>query len=613
MPPSRPIVALALAGLILAGLGLRDWPVETGRATAFANRTLGGYGLALAAEGPATLTLLPLPRLAFSGARLAAGGPGGPSLAEGARLAVDLDLPGLLAGRAAIGGLTLDGARLSDDAAAWAGPLARLADNARAGLTEHPRRIVLTGARVGDGALARDLDLDLAWPFWSAAADARARLTWRGVPTRLVVSRLRPAELALGRRSPFAAEAGWPGGGLAAEGTAGLPETWGGLPSLTGRARGETRALPETLAWLGGSAPLLPFAGAFDFEGDFEAAGRTVSWPRLRVGVGGAHLEGAGALVLGTGTAGTGTAPRLSVQATLAADSLNLAPVVAALVRPFEPGTVPLALGPYTRADLDLRLSAAASRVGPVQIEDLAASVLVRAASVEVALNRARIQGGTLKGRVLLTRGADPAETEVRAQGGFDRLDLGGLISDAGEGRWVLGAAQGQFALESGAREAAGLLSRVSGRASLAIDGGAITGLDLADVIHRNGAVAPGALARRNGRTGFERASVGLRFTDGVGEITDAVLRGPGIGATLRGQLSLPEGRLDAQAGLALRPPADPSRALLFEIAGPWDAVAVRGLPGTADPDRAGEALPPRPLAVPAAAGLPANARAFAP
>ena len=37
---------------------------------------------------------------------------------------------------------------------------------------------------------------------------------------------------------------------------------------------------------------------------------------------------------------------------------------------------------------------------------------------------------------------------------------------------------------------------------ALAVEGGVLSGLDLADVIHRTGAVAPGALARRDGRIG---------------------------------------------------------------------------------------------------------------
>ena len=619
-------LALGLGSLILAGLGLRDWAIETGWATACAGRSFEPYGIALAARGPAHLSLLPLPRLTLDRVRLTAPGPEGAVLAEGRRLAIDLDILGLLAGRAAASGVALDGARLSRDAAAWAGPFARLSERMRAGVGERPRRISLSRARLADGpdtgrddaedsdtedSDVRDIALEFAWPPWSASADLRAAVSWRGVPTRIALTNLRPADLAAGRRSPFAVDASWAGGSLSADGAAGLPEDGSPMPTLAGRARFETRSLPETLAWLGRDAPLAPLAGTFTLEGRFETAGRSASWPSLRIGLGGNALEGAGAVTLGVGDAA-----RASIQATLAAESLNFAPIVGALLRLFEPVPIPLALAPLTRADLDLRLSAASGRIGPLQVADLAASVLVREASVEVALNRARVQEGTLKGRLTLASGADPADTEAKVQGSFDRLDLGGLLGEIGEAAWMKGPVQGQVSLESSARDSTGLLAHVGGRAALSVEGGVIAGLDLADVIHRNGVVAPGALARRNGRTSFERATATLRFSGGVGEITDATLRGPGIGAALRGQVFLPEQRVAVQADIALRPPADPARGILFEISGPWDALRAQALSRDEAPNpvaRTGEAAHQGPLGLPAALGLPGNARAYAP
>ncbi len=357
--------------------------------------------------------------------------------------------------------------------------------------------------------------------------------------------------------------------------------------------------------------PLAPLAGAFSVDGRFETAERSVSWPSLRIGLGQNVLEGAGAVALGPGKA-----PRLSVQATLAAETLDLTPLVADLSRLLDPAPVSIALAPFTRGDLDLRLSAAEGRAGAVRVQDLAASVLVREAALEVAVNRARIQDGTFKGRVNLTSGADPAATELRTQGSLDRVDLGALLGEIGAARWVIGPVQGHFALDSRARDTAGLLAHLNGRATLAMDGGAIAGLDLADVVHRNGAVASGALARRNGRTAFERAVVTLRFVDGVGEIAESGLLGPSVGATLHGQVSLPERRLDAKGDLVLRPPGDASRGILFAVTGPWSALTAQTVAHSEASDpagRYGDAMLPDPLKLPATLGLPGNARAYAP
>ncbi|SFL17008.1 AsmA family protein [Methylobacterium pseudosasicola] len=599
MSPRRPIFLLALAGLTLAGLGLRDWPVDGRRAMTFAGGALDDYGLTLTAEGPARLTLLPLPRLSLGPVRVAAG-PTGSTLAEGGSLTIDLDPLGLLAGRAALGGLRLEGASLSPDAEAWSVPLAQLSARMRSGATQRPRWLTVTGARIAGGDEARDIDIDLAWPFWSASAEARASLTWRGVPTRIALTHLRPADIVQGLATPFTAAVTWPDGNLAVDGTASPPPKGGALPVLAGRARFESRALPETLAWLGHDAPLSSLAGAFSLDGRFETSDRSVSWPSLRVGLGDDVLEGAGAV-----TFGPGAVPRLSVQATLAAETLNLAPLIGDVIKLFDAEAAPLALAPLTKGDLDLRLSAAESRVGPFQVQDLAASILVRDAALEVAVNRARLQDGTLKGRLTLASAEDPAETEVRMQGSLDRVDVGALLGEIGGGRWMSGPLQGQVTLEGSARDSAGLLAHLGGRATLAIDGGTISGLDLAEVVHRNGAVPAGALARRNGRTAFERAAITLRFSDGIGEFAESGLRGPSVGANLQGQVSLPGRRIEARGDLALRA-ADPSRGLLFEVSGPWDAPTALVVPH-------GEAMLPDPFKVPAALGLSGNARAYAP
>jgi AsmA protein len=602
----RPILVLAVGALALAGLGLRDWPVDRSGAVSFANRTLAAYGLALSAEGPATFRLLPFPELNMSRLRLAA--PGGPALAEGEHLAVEIDPVGFLTGGSPVGGVRFDTVRLSPDEAAWSAPMARLRQGLGNGLA--PPRLVLGNARIGDDGLARDLALEVAWPLFSAGVTAKASLVWRGVPTRVSLTRLRTTDLLDGRRSPFAAEATWQGGSLALDGTMALDTSAETPASFAGRARFETQSLADTLAWIGRDAPLAPLAGAFSVEGTFETQGRAVSWPVLRIATGSASLEGAGAFSLGVGDR-----PRPSVQATLAADRLDFGPLTGAVMKMFDEGTAPVALAPLTRGDLDLRMSASEGRVGPLALGDLAASVLVRGAAVEVALNRARLKDGVLKGRLTLVQGGDPAETDMRLQGGFDQVDLGGLMSDLGGSRWVTGPLQGQFLFDSRARDAAGLIARAGGRATVAIDGGALAGLDLADVIHRNGHLAPGALARRNGRTGFERAQVALRFTDGVGEITEADLRGAGVAATLRGQVSLPDQSLDVVAVLSPRQPIEGGRAIRIKIAGPWDALTAQGQRGETEdlgarPPGEGQAGV---LHVPAALDLPGASRAYAP
>ncbi|HEV7438046.1 MAG TPA: AsmA family protein, partial [Methylobacterium sp.] len=587
---------------------------------------------------------------------------------DGGRLTIELSLLALLSGQAEIGGVALDGATIAlprgADDPRWAEPMARISARLAQGVTSHPRRVTVTratltgldaAAAAGDataraaGPAPGNLDLVLSWPLWSASLDGAVALRWKGESARFALTGLRPTDFLAGRATPFAATANWPAGSLTTQGSATLAAD--GF-KLAGQGSFETRSLPETLAYLGRDVALSPFIEGFALDGSFEASKDGLMLPSLRVSVGSNVLEGAGSARFQDA--------RTAVQATLAADSLNLAPLLGGLVRLFGPAAPeadadapapvaeapalgaeapalgadvpahrPLALKPLTGGDLDLRLSAASSRIGPVLLEDLAASVLVRGDTIEASLGRASLQGATLKGRIALSPAeGDESETEVKAQGAFDRLDLGALLIDLGQSRWVLGGTQGQFALESVGRDVASLTERVSGRAVLASEGGLISGLDLADVIHR-GKPAPGALARRNGRTPFERAGITLRFADGIGEIGEGYLKASTLTASLRGQVSLIERRFQARAELAPRVAASltglgeaPRAGALFEIAGPWDAVSIR--PARRDetvPDlgsrgesslKGGPVPTPEVLRLPPA-GLPAAARAYAP
>lgn len=614
MSPHRLIPALAAAALALGcTAGAMPWSIGTDRALRLVSDDLDAYGLGLAAQGPATLRLLPLPRLDLRDVRLTEAAAGLP-LAEGRGLSLVLDPFALLAGRIGIGSLGLDDVRLhwpeSAGDARWAVPLRRLAERSRAGWGGHPHRIVLHRAALDGRVALRDLDLDIAWPAWRAAAEAQARFTWAGEAVRVALTDLHPAALAAGDLSPFSARLVWgtssPSGTLSADGQARFAD---GL-RLVGEGRLETRALPRLLAAFGHDAALLPLVQNFALEGRFETEGPAVMLPRLRVSLGQNGLDGAGAANFG--------AARVAVQATLAAESLDLGPLVAPLTAALESdggAGAAVALAPYTGGDLDLRLSAAAARLGPLALEDVAASVLVRDGGVELALNRAGLQGGTLKGRVALApAGADPAETELKAQGALDQADLGALLGELGAARWVQGSGQGHLALESRGRDLAALVARLSGRAAVAVDRGTLVGLDLADVIQRNGGVATGALARRNGRTPFERASLSVRFADGAGEIVEGALQAPALSASLRGGFSLADRSLRARAELSPRA-AGARPGPFFDLAGPWDDVAVRTLRSD-EPDLPTSALAVEPhsaapLRNPAL--LPARARAYAP
>ncbi|WP_093565034.1 AsmA family protein [Methylobacterium sp. 174MFSha1.1] len=625
---------LALSGAAVTALAVTaaslPWTIAAPRAAAFAERDLARrYGLGLAVAGPATLTLLPAPRLTFAGVRLSRGGH---DLVASEGLQVQLGLAGLLAGRAEITGLVLDRARiaLSPDADRdWTEPAARLAARVAAGRGRHLRRLVLVDAtlslrdpRTGAPETITGLNLVANWPRPSAGLDLSAAFTWRGVPSSLALSGLRPRELAAGAETPFVAALTWNGAGARAAGSdariEGSAEIEGSLawareaskdspakeaatggPRLSGQGRFSTAALPGTLAWLGIAPGLAALAGPVSLDGRFLARPGGVEWPEIRVRVGDSQLEGAGAAALVRG--------RLSVTGTLAAERLDLSGLVPGGGFLSEAGSggagaggagsggtwsrAPLALDDFAYGDLDLRLSAASARLGPVEAQDVAAGLLVRDGTVEATLGRATVQGGTVKGRAALA--ALPAGLDARLQGSADRVDLGGLFADLGWPRWILGRAQGSVALDGAGSSLADLVGRLAGRAAVTVEGGEILGVNLADLAQRPETAA--TALRRGGRTHFERARVGLTVSDGVAEIGQGQLRGAALAASLGGRIFLAERRLGAEA--RIEPGPDGRTGGRFAIEGPWLRPSLRPLAAR----------------MPAPTTLPAAASAYAP
>lgn len=615
-----PAAAIGLALCALAG-GCVPWLLDLPSAAGFVDRGLReAYGIGLTARGRTEVSLLPLPRIGFSDVRLTAGGPDGAALSEGGSLTVQLSLAALLLGRAEVVSLSLDGAHVmlpeNDADARWAGPAKRIAENLSGGDVPHPRRIILSHStmsghdpRDGRPERASDVDLALSWPLWSAEASVSGSLTWNGASARIQLTSLRPVDLVAGRETPFTVSLTWPAGSLSADGNGRLQDM-----ALSGQGRLETRSLPETLAWIGGDVGLSPLLEAFSIEGSFEASKDGVRMPAMRVAAGSTVLEGAGSAEM--------SGRRPSIRATLDAPEINLAPVLGGLLRVTgldgDDGWSrhPLALGPLTGGDLDLRLSGGTARLGPLVFENLASSVIVRADGIDVTLGRANLHGGSMKGRLALSKaeGGASDEIELKTQGVFDGLDLGSLLVDLGESGWMLGATQGSFAFDGRGRDAASLVRRLTGRAAAAIDGGTIAGLDLSDVIHRGGALAQGALARRNGRTAFDRATASVAFTDGVGEIEEGGLTSRVLAARLIGRVSLPERTILARAALLPRKgTADPDPLTVptfFEITGPWSAIAVHAGAQAEAADPLAALVRAAPSAVP---GLPTQVRAYAP
>lgn len=580
----RSILAVALACLALLALATAPWTVTTTSLTAaVAGQLRSVYGLELAVRGRSTIAFLPMPRVKFEEVSL--GLPGRAPVVEAAQLRGELRVWPLLLGRVTFAEISLQDPRLridiaEDGASDWSHALARQRERIAAQKTpsRHVRRIVLNNANVvlSDKRREREVRLEAVnlvanWPSVDAPVELTASARWRGEHVHLAVSDFLPAALLAGKKDRFLVEAQVAAAGgtrLNADIEASVADGLRG----TGRATFTTKALRDLLHWSGAELPFGSLVHAASLVGDFVLSDAEISFPAVQLKLGSDTLDGALALRLDRG--------RLGVTGTLAAERLDLSAAPA----PFGPLLASAGYWSYDRlnlsdmaaADLDLRVSAAIARFGPLKLDDLAANLLVKPGRVEISLGRATVNKGTVKGRLALAPGNETHD--VKLQGSFDRVDIGGLLADLGLTRWISGTAQGQANLEALGDTPAEILRRMQGRASISVRQGDLWGVAFADALRRlerRPLSAP--LEWKGGRTSFEQAHLALNVHGGIGDVLDAQLTGPAVRAGAQGRVSLVERSLALKAAVESVPVpgASGGASLSFDIYGPWGDVFI--------------------------------------
>jgi AsmA protein len=573
----RLVLILALACIAALAAAVAPWTLSSDALRARISAQLKDiYGLELSAAGRSTIAFLPVPRLKFEDIALT--NAQGAAVARGGTLRGEFRILPILAGRLELSEVSLSETRIdidtdSGEQPAWAGTIARLWE--RIGSPQTPRfhlkrlilnnsYLVLRNAGAEGESIVSDVYLVANWPSADSTLDASGSFRWRGVPVDFAATEIRPSALVAGRPSRFAVRASGPHGrlDLAGEGT------WADDPRASGRASFETRSLRDFVAWSGIDIPLGRAGNAFTVEGEFTADRQLMSWPAIRVTLGGDHLDGAMSAKIASG--------RPSIAGTLAADRLDLSALLPSLDQTSLGGPETREPGAPKGADLDLRLSASSVRWGALRMEELAANILVKPGRFEASLNRATLNKGTLKGRMSVINAGE--WLDLKAQSSFERLDIGALAADLGNSRLITGTAQGQFAVEASGETMAGMTRHLHGRANLGIRQGELIGIGLGDVLRRvERRPLSASLDWRGGRTPFDQAQLNLALTNGVAEITDGSILGAALRVGLQGRVSLAERTLAVKAHVEGGPnvaPA-PQPGLDFEIGGSWDDPAV--------------------------------------
>lgn len=516
-----------LAGALLAALV--PWTVRSDRVVAaLARQVQQSCGMSVAADGPLTFTLLPMPQFLLAGVRLASAD--GVFDAQAEELRGQLRLLPLLQAQLRLRKVSVTRSRIivtltEQPAPSVAGTLTRL--RGRIGTEPDSRwvpridRFVLTDAQIDIRApTGRDVarldraSLVMNSPEPDGDIDITASADWKGETAVLSVNGLDLAAIRAGTPQDVEVNLAGRMGRLSLDGRL----TWSDRPLFVGTMRGQTPSISRFARWSGLGADL----GDVERNAAIGAVGSVdldkAEWPQATLDIGRDRLEGALAVHFG---------PRPQVRATFAAGDLDLG-WLWQIVDPLGPERL--------RADYDLRLSATSVGLGTLRFGDAAMSAQTSARAIEVSLGRAGFAGGSLRGRVSAV--IDGEGREIRTLGWAEGVDLERVLGDLAGVRGIAGTAIGQFTFEVSGDRSGGLARQLRGSASIEARDGDLSGTAFTDAANRSGQ----SLALPDWKTGrirFGQAVLGLEFEHGQAVLSNGVILTTGTRSQLSGRVDL--------------------------------------------------------------------------
>ena len=540
-------------------------------------------GLDPVVRGPVEVSLFPSGTVSLVDVVLGeAGGRTPPLAAE--RLVAHLRVLPLLLGRIEIGNITLDHPRIAvdidgDGRSNWSPLLAALAH----ALKPVDRSAPFSEIRIDHGAIAigdagrgtletlSNVDLSLAWPSISRSFGATGRFTWRGEPieSSVVISDFLAA--LVGDTSGLKVRLDGAPLRLAFEGT------MSNQPSLKadGMLSAEAESLRDALRWTGNAPVPGGGFGRFTLKGQAHLVGGAISLSAVNVELDRNAAEG----VLTYAANGQRT-----WQGTLDAGALDLTPyvstvrVMASGSREWDRG--PMALDGLTGFDIDLRLSAARVTIGHAKLGRTAVAASLRGGKLLVTVGEAQAYNGVIRGSLALAKAEGGAEIKSEMQ--FTDVDLDACLGELFGLRRIEGKGNLSFALEGAGDSVLALTRNVSGSVNLTAEhGGALSGINVEQVLRRleRRPLSPGDY--RSGRTPFDKLTVALKVANGEVTVAEATVDGAAVRIALAGGASIPTRELDLKGTAALlNGPNEVAFELPFVVNGPWDSPLP--LPDTA-------------------------------
>jgi AsmA protein len=531
-------------------------------------------GLDLVVKGSTDISVFPGSYVSFHDVGLKGGGTLEPALAVDV-LTANLRLLPLLMQRFEIADLMMlrphiNVVREADGESNWTPFIGTIARTMKPGADN---QVSFSEIRIQDGKLTYEdaghqltetldnIDLSLAWPSISRSFAATGQFDWRGERIDGSIS-----------VSDFLAALSGDRSGLKARlASAPLKLAFDGIVAnrtsmmLEGTLTVDSPSLRNALRWTGQPPPGSGGFGRFALKARANVVGASIALTNVNVELDGNVAEG----VMTYANNG-----RQSLQATLAADSLDFTPYISTfrlLAGSHDWNRQLFDLNSLSTTDLDMRLSAARVTVGPSKLGRTAFGANLRNGALALSVGEAQIYGGMAKGSFGLARADTVAD--VRAQFQFTDVDLQACASELFGINKLSGRGNISVSLVASGSSPFGLAQSLDGTASLTGHDGAIAGFNAEQLLKRlERRPLSGAGNFRSGSTPYDNLTIAVKFAEGTATAEDIRLEGPAARVTMTGTASVPAREFDMKgvAGLTTTN-STPGFELPFVVQGPWD------------------------------------------
>jgi AsmA protein len=428
--------------------------------------------------------------------------------------------------------------------------------------------LLINDAATGTIETLDAVELSLAWPSISRSFGATGQFVWRGEKVDASVSLGDFLAALNGERSGFKVRLASQLLKLAFDGHLSHRPTL----RVEGMLAADSLSLRSALRWTGQKPLPGGGLGRFALKAQTNVVGSTVALSSVNVELDGNSAEG---VLTFTGN----TAGRPSLQGTLAAEELDVSPYVSTVkllgANERDWSRVPITLDALTDFELDLRLSAARVAFNGNKFGRTAIATNLRNGRFAVTIGESQAFGGTLKGSMSIAKAANGAE--VKSQLHFTGVDLETCLDAVFGTRRVEGRGNVTVAMEASGADMLGLARTVGGSATLVATRGALTGVNVEQLLRRlERRPLSGGGEFRSGRTPFDKLAITLKLVDGTASLEDVQLDGPAVKLALAGSAAIPTRDLDLKgiATLIGSPSAANSTAafeLPFVVRGPWE------------------------------------------